>query len=131
MLDAPGRAFGAHHGELLALLPPAQRVRHWPRSFAELCRSGRLDEVLGSCAPGQWLPLEYSRLVGDGLQQAGDTLRQDWSLRQNAQSLLEALHPQALLGWQAPPRAPDDTPALADCLAGLERTAQLRRLLHA
>ncbi|ALN57637.1 hypothetical protein GLE_2288 [Lysobacter enzymogenes] len=131
MLDAPGRAFGEHHGELLALLPPAQRVRHWPRSFAELCRSGRLDEVLGSCAPGQWLPLDYSRLVGEGLQQAGDTLRQDWSLRQNAQTLLEALHPQALHGWQAPPRAPDDTPALADCLAGLERTAQLRRLLHA
>lgn len=131
MLDAPGRDFRDHHAELLALLPPAQRVRHWPRSFAELCRSGRFYEVVGSCAPGQWLPLDYSRLVGEGLQQAGEALRQDWSLRQNAQALLEVLHPQALHGWQAPPRGPDDTPALADCLAGLERTAQVRRLLHA
>jgi len=131
MLEAPGRAFHGHHAGLLALLPPAQRVRHWPSSFELLCRSGRFDEVVGSCAPGQWLPLEYSRLVGAGLAQAGEALRQDWSLRQNAQSLLEVLHPQALHGWRAPARGPDDTPALADCLAGLERTAQVRGLLHA
>lgn len=131
MLDAPGRAFHGHHAELLALLPPAQRVRHWPSSFELLCRSGRFDEVVGSCAPGQWLPPEYSRLVADGLQHAGELLRQDWSLRQHAQSLLEVLHPQALRGWRAPPRGPDDTPALADCLAALERTAQARLLLHA
>jgi len=131
MLDAPGHAFRNHHAELLALLPPAQRVRRWPRSFQELCRSGRFDEVVGSCAPGQWLPLDYSRLVGAGLAEAGETLRQDWSLRQNAQALVEVLHPQALRDWHAPPRGPDDTPALADCLAALERTAHARRVLHA
>lgn len=131
MLDAPGRAFHGHHADLLGLLPPAQRVRHWPSSFELLCRSGRFDEVTGSCAPGQWLPLEYSQLLAAGLERAGEALRQDWSLRQHAQSLLEALHPQALRDWRAPPRGPDDTPALADCFAGLERTARLRRLLHA
>ncbi|QWP75530.1 hypothetical protein J5226_18200 [Lysobacter sp. K5869] len=131
MLDAPGRAFHGHHAGLLGLLPPAQRVRHWPSSFELLCRSGRFDEVVGACAPGEWLPLEYSRLIGAGLEQSGETLRQDWSLRQNAQSLLEVLHPQALRGWRAPARGPDDTSALADCLAGLERTADARRLLHA
>ena len=131
MLDAPGRAFHGHHAGLLGLLPPAQRVRHWPSSFELLCRSGRFDEVVGSCAPGQWLPLEYSRLLAAGLERAGEALRQDWSLRQNAQSLLEVLHPQALRGWRAPPRGPDDTSALADCLAGLERTAHARGLLHA
>ncbi|MGO1072839.1 DUF5691 domain-containing protein [Lysobacter sp. CA199] len=133
MLDAPGRSFHGHHAELLTLLPPAERVRHWPRDFEQLCKTGRSDEVVGACAPGESLPRDYSRAIVDGLRLAfeRDRLRHDWTLRPAVQSLAEVLHPDILREWRPLPRVADETSAMSECVLAVERTVALRRLLHA
>lgn len=133
MLEAPGRAFQGEHARLLAMLPAAERVRHWPRSFEQLWRHNRHDEVIDSCAPGQSLPADYSRAIVEGLYETveRDRLRHDWNLRPVIQSLVEVLHPQALREWRALPRSAEETAAMSECLLAVERTVALRRLLHA
>lgn len=133
MLDAPGRAFHGHHAALLALLPPAERVRHWPRGFDALYRSGHSDEVFGACAPGESLPYDYSRDLLASLHEAlgSDRMRHDWGLRPVAQALAEVLHPRTLSQWRPLPRSPDETVAMSECVVAIERTVALRRLLHA
>src|SRR3546814_8525468 len=69
--------------ELLALLPMAQRERHWPRNLAELQQAGLLGPIIGACAPGETLSAGYSAALLPSLQALleGDELRQDYTLR--------------------------------------------------
>jgi hypothetical protein len=117
---------------LLALLPPARREKHWPRSLEKLRKAGLLQDVLASNAPGETLSLELSRALLADLHPllAGDAIRHDYLLREQAIDLVAVAHPDALRDFDVPPRRPDETPAMAEAVLDLERVASARRTLH-
>jgi hypothetical protein len=118
---------------LLALLPPARREKHWPRSLDKLRKAGLLQDVLAACAPGETLSAELSRALLADLHPllAGDALRYDFQLRVQAVELVAVAHPDAMKDFDPPPRRPDETAAMAEVVIDLERVAGARRLLHA
>ncbi len=135
MLAMRERLFIQARGDILALLPTALRERHWPRDLETLAKNGQLAELADSCAPGQTLSLDFSRALLPSLNAllAGERLRQDYLLRGQLSELLCVLHPDSLRadapdGWRTPPRQDGETAALAECLTGLERLIQWRRL---
>ncbi len=137
MLAVRERLFIQARGDILALLPTAVRERHWPRDLETLAKNGQLHELADSCAPGQTLSLDFSRALLPSLNAllASERLRQDYMLRNQLPELLCVLHPDSLRadapdGWRAPPRQEGESAALTDCLTGLERLVQWRRLFH-
>ena len=132
MLDAKANAFRHQRAALLARLPAAERERYWPRTFAELAKTGALADVVASCAYGATLSPAFSR---DALADvhdivASDALRNDWSLRHHLAALVEVVHPDALRDWRELPRRADETPALDESLQSIERIVALRRIFH-
>jgi hypothetical protein len=137
LLALPGEhqlALGNERSEMLALLPPPLRERHVAHDF-NLANARQIYELVQACAPGQTLSLDFSRALLPGLLAflAGGDLRDDYLLRPLALDLVCALHPDSLRpgqsdGWRAPPRRDDETPAMAECLNGLERIVRWRCL---
>jgi hypothetical protein len=133
-LLAAGSTQGTVHraASLLALLPPARREKHWPRSLDQLRKAGMLQDVLEACAPGETLSADLSSALLADLHPllAGDAIRYDYQLRQQAIDLVAVAHPEALRHFDVPPRRPDETAAMAEVVIDLERVANARRALH-
>ncbi|WP_153065977.1 DUF5691 domain-containing protein [Xanthomonas campestris] len=119
-------------GELLAMLPPAQREQHWPASIAELQQTSLFAEVLGSTSPGQTLSAAYSqRLAADlGARFGDESLRYDYVQRDLVLELLAVLHPSALPHVQIADAAPNATEAMLDCVQQAHDVVTLRQALH-
>lgn len=132
MLASNAAIFRQGMSDLLALLPMAQRERHWPRNLAELQQAGLLGRIIGACAPGETLSASYSAALLPSLQTLleGDALRQDYTLRAVLLDLATLLHPDSLPALRLPPRRGDETPALAECLTDFQRIVAMRRTLH-
>lgn len=120
-------------GDLLALLPPAQRERHWPASAADLQQQRLLGDVLASTALGQTLSVAYSQRLAAGLGALfGEaTLRHDYTLRDALLELLAVLHPSALLQVKVADPPADATAAMLDCVQQARQLLALRQTLHA
>jgi hypothetical protein len=132
MLASNAPIFRHGMSDLLALLPMAQRERHWPRNLAELQQAGLLGPIIGACAPGETLSAGYSAALLPSLHALleGDALRQDYGLRAVLLELATLLHPDSLPALRLPPRRGDETPALAECLTDFQRIVAVRRTLH-
>lgn len=119
-------------GDLLAMLPPAQRERHWPTSAAELQQKRLLVEVLDSTGPGDALSAPYSRQLAAGLGAlfGEESLRYDYSLRDELLELLAVLHPSALSQVQVADAPVDATEAMRDCVQQARQLLLLRQTLH-
>jgi hypothetical protein len=132
LLSLRERDMRLHAATLLALLPAAQRERYWPRTVAELDKANLLGDVVGACALGETLSLDYSRDLFASLHAcvAEDRLRHDYGLRAHLPELAALLHPGALRGARAVPRRGDETPAMADCAQEFERIVHARTALH-
>lgn len=119
-------------GELMALLPPDQRERHWPATARELHEHRLLSDVLGSTAPGQTLSEAYSRRLTDGIgAQLGDeALRYDYYLRDVLLELLAVLHPAVLAEVRVADAAANATDAMLDCVQQAHQLLALRQTLH-
>ncbi|WP_369944521.1 DUF5691 domain-containing protein [Xanthomonas medicagonis] len=119
-------------GELLAMLPPAQRERHWPASAAELQQKRLFGDVLDSTGPGQTLSAAYSRQLAAGLGAlfGEESLRYDYTLRDTLLELLAVLHPAALPHVQVADAAADATEAMRDCVQQARQLLVLRQTLH-
>ncbi|KMM76519.1 hypothetical protein ACP93_05320 [Xanthomonas sp. NCPPB 1128] len=120
-------------GELLALLPPAQRERHWPASAADLQQQRLLGDVLASTALGETLSAAYSQRLAAGLGALfeAETLRHDYILRDALLELLAILHPAALPQVQVADPPADATAAMLDCVQQARQLLALRQTLHA
>jgi hypothetical protein len=132
MLASNAAAFREGRSDLLALLPMAQREKHWPHHITELQQAGLLGEVIGSCAPGETLSARYSHALLAGLQALldGDALHQDYALRAQWLELASLLHPDSLPALRTPALTGDESPALAECLTEFQRIVAVRRTLH-
>ncbi|QNH16910.1 hypothetical protein HEP74_02050 [Xanthomonas sp. SS] len=119
-------------GDLLAMLPPAQRERHWPTSAAELQHKRLLGEVLDSTGLGQTLSAAYSRQLAAGLGALfGEaSLRYDYTLRDALLELLAVLHPSMLSHVQVADAQADATEAMRDCVHQARQLLALRQTLH-
>lgn len=119
-------------GDLLALLPPAQRERHWPTSATDLQQQRLLGDVLASTALGQTLSAAYSQRLAAGLRTLfGEaTLRHDYTLRDALLELLAVLHPSALPQVQVADPPADATAAMLDCVQQARQLLALRQTLH-
>ncbi|MGE8279808.1 MAG: DUF5691 domain-containing protein [Stenotrophomonas sp.] len=119
-------------GELLAMLPAAQRERHWPTTAKELHQQGILGDVLASTGPGQTLSAAYSQQLAAGLgQQFGDpSLRYDYYQREPLLELLAVLHPSALARVQIADAPTEATEAMLDCLQQARQLLATRQTLH-
>ncbi|WP_369938231.1 DUF5691 domain-containing protein [Xanthomonas tesorieronis] len=118
--------------DLLAMLPPVQRERHWPTSAAELQQKRLFGEVLGSTGPGQTLSAAYSRQLAAGLGAlfGEESLRYDYSLRDALLELLAVLHPSALSQVRVADAPADATEAMRDCVQQARQLLALRQTLH-
>lgn len=133
LLTARTRDARAAANELLALLPVAQREKHWPDTIDALWKDGEAHDVIAACALGETLSRRYSEALLPGLYACfdDDRLRHDYALRG---CLLEfaTLIDAAAIGTPRPvARRADETPAMADCAQTFERILLLRRALHA
>ncbi len=118
--------------DLLALLPVAQREKHWPNQIDALNKDGGLNDVIASCAPGETLSCHYSKALLTSMLTCfeDDRLRHDYGLRVCLLELASLLHPDALGRVIDLPRRADETPAMADCTLAFERIIHVRAALH-
>ncbi len=132
MLATNAAEFASSRSALLAMLPVAQREKHWPPSLNELRKTGALNDVTAACALGETLSLQFSRALIDDLHVclSADTLRHDYALRAQVLELATCLHLDSLVNWKAPARPSDETPAMAECLREFERIVATRQTLH-
>lgn len=119
-------------GELMALLPPEQRERHWPANARELHEHRLLGDVLCSTAPGQTLSEAYSlRLAPSlGAQLGDEVLRYDYYLRDVLLELLAVLHPTALADVRVAEAPANATDAMLDCVQQAHQLLALRQALN-
>lgn len=117
---------------LLALLPVADREKYWPRTLAEIYKSGTLATIAASCVLGETLSVGFSRPLIESLHESfsSDAMRNDYGLRAHALELAAIVHPDSLKNWRPLPRRDDETPALAECVREFERIVAARRALH-
>lgn len=134
-IEAMLAAKAHHHARtaLLGLLPPAARERHWAQTLEAACERNELHDVVACCAPGQTLSATYSRVLIGGLPALlrSDRLHRDYGLRAVLPELACVFHPDSLADWRPPPRRDDQTPAVAECVDGVERILAARLRLHA
>ncbi len=119
--------------ELLALLPLHLRERYWPDQLPALVDAGVIADVIGSCALGETLSLNYSRALYTSLVEAfsQDRLRHDYGQRATVLELAALLHPESLRGATPVVRALDETPAMSECALAFDRIVRVRLALHA
>lgn len=122
----------AHLTELLALLPVAQRERHWPGSVKALQQQQLLGEVLGSTGLGQTLSAAYSQQLADGMDAlfAEDGSRYDYHLREPLLELLAILHPSVLYRVLLADPSQAASAAALDCVQQGRQLLSLRQVLH-
>ncbi len=134
VLDSGAAAWAEHHTQLLALLPPARRERHWQRQLKD--SSVRLDglllQILAACPAGQTLSAALSTALVQHVvaRDAAATLAGDYTLRAALPELAAALHLETLAPLASIQRRPDDTPSWADTLHALAQTLATRRALN-
>ncbi|MBD7920744.1 DUF5691 domain-containing protein [Xanthomonas bonasiae] len=119
-------------GDLLAMLPPTQRERHWPTSATELQQKRLFGEVLDSTGLGQTLSAAYSRQLAAGLGAlfGEEFLRHDYTLRDALLELLAVLDPSALSQVQVADAPADATEAMRDCVHQARQLLALRQALR-
>lgn len=139
LLDAwPAGLLRESPATVLSWLPRDRREHHWARQLRGDWHGGAvgltelLAQLLPACAPGDTLSLPLSRGLVAATQ---DTLRTqrlhtDYTLRAYLPELACVLHADALPALQPLPRGADETPALADALATLDRVISTRRRFH-
>jgi len=134
VLDAGPAVWPEHQAQLLSLLPPARRERHWQRQLKDgsVRLDGLLAQVLAACPAPQTLPATLSAALVQQLlaRDAAATLANDFGLRAQLPELAAALHLQALAALAALQRRPDDTPSWADTQHTLAQTLATRRALN-
>lgn len=133
LLSARSRDAHAAANELLALLPVAQRERHWADDIDALWKAGDAHEVIAACAPGETLSRNFSDALLPTLYACfdDDRLRHDYGLR-NCLLELAALVDAGAIGTPRPvARRADETPAMAECAQAFERILQVRTTLRA
>lgn len=133
MLKLRDREFRVDSAQLLAMLPVAQRERHWPQTVGELCKEGVIGDVIASHALGETLSARYSVALFPSLLEcfASDRLRQDYGLRVWLLDLAAIVHPDVLRNARPPARPFDETPSMAECAVEFERIIRIRAALHA
>lgn len=133
MLDSGSREARSETSALLALLPVAQRERHWPDHIDALWKNGMVHDLISSFAPGETLSARYSKQLFESLLACfeDDRLRQDYGLRAVLLELAALLHTDVLRPISDLPRRADETPAMAECVRAFERIIQLRATLRA
>jgi hypothetical protein len=132
LLGARSRDARAAANELLALLPVAQREKHWPSDIDALWKSGDAHDVLAACAPGETLSRDYSRALFPSLLACfeDDRLRHDYSLRTCLLELATLLDADAIGAVRHVSRRADETPAMAECAQAFERILHVRAVLR-
>ena len=132
MLGPDASELHVHSAELLALLPPSKRERHWPNSVDDLWKGNLVGDVIGSCALGETLSIEYSRPLLASLFEcfADDRMRHDYSLRSHVLEMAALLHPDSLHGARPVTRTADETPAMSECALAFERIVHIRATLY-
>jgi len=140
LLDAwPAGLLRESPATVLSWLPRARREHHWERQLRGDWHGGAvgltelLAQLLPACAPGDTLSMPLSHGLVAAVQ---DTLRTqrlhtDYTLRAYLPELACVLHADALRALQPLPRSADETPALADALATLDRVISTRCRFHA
>jgi len=134
VLDAGPAGWADHHTELLALLPPARRERHWQRQLGDgsVPLDRLLPQILAACPAGETLSAPLSRALVQPLlaRDAAGALANDYGLRATLPELAAALHLDALAPLATLQRHPDHTPSWADTLHALAQTLATRRALN-
>jgi hypothetical protein len=132
LLSSGVKQFVNDAAALLALLPVADREKYWPRTLAEIYKSGTLATIAGSCAPGETLSASFSRSLIASVHDcfASDAMRNDYGLRAHALEIAAIVHPGSIASWHPLPRRDDETPALSECIHEFERIVAIRRTLH-
>jgi hypothetical protein len=133
LLALRGSGARAAAGELLAMLPVAQREKHWPSDIDALGKNGLLDAVITACGLGEGLSREYSESLLASMLACfvDDRLRYDYGLRACLLELALLLHPDVLDGCREVPRRDDETPAMDECAQAFAQIIQIRATLRA
>ncbi len=132
LLNVRDREFHADAAQLLAMLPVAQREKHWPGTVDELQDAGVIGDVIASHALGETLSARYSAALFPSLLAcfSRDRLRQDYGLRSVVLDFAAILHPEVLRDLRPLARPADETPAMAECATEFERILRIRAALH-
>ena len=132
LLSARSRDARAAANDLLALLPVAQREKHWPNHIDALWKDGDAQDVIAACAPGETLSRGYSSALLPSLLACfeDDRLRHDYSLRTCLLELGTLLDAGVLDPSVRVARRADETSAMAECAQTFERILHVRALLR-
>lgn len=122
----------AGRNELLALLPVAEREKHWPNHIDALWKEEVAHDVIGSCALGETLSLSYSKTLLPSMLACfnDDRLRHDYGLRAVLLELAALIHADAIGSVRSVARRADETPAMAECAQAFEYILQVRAILR-
>ncbi len=133
LLAARSRDSRAAAGDLLALLPVAQREKHWADDIDALWKSGDAGEIIAACALGETLSLRYSSALLPTLYACfdDDRLRHDYGLRSCLLELATLVDAGAIGRSRPVSRRADETPAMAECAQAFERILHVRAALRA
>ena len=123
---------------VLSWLPRDRREHHWQRQLRGEWHGGAvgltelLAQLLPACAAGETLSPALSQALAAAVLDAlrAQRLHNDYTLRAYLPELACVLHADALPALQPLPRSADETPALADTLATLERVIATRCRFH-
>jgi hypothetical protein len=121
----------ADRAALLALLPLAQRERHWQRGIGADTLVALLSQIVAACPVGETLSAPFSTTLAATLREAVErgALQQDWTLRSLLPDAVCVLHANALPALRNVSRATEETPGLADTMRALAQTVELRLTL--
>jgi hypothetical protein len=120
---------------LMALLPTAQRERHWQRRLhaGSAGLAATVQQVLAACTPGETVSLQLSRELAAAMRTAlaDPKIAFDYTLRSSIPDLCCVLHADALDALVASSRDDDATPAQAETQRAVAQVvAALRAFLH-
>lgn len=132
LLSARSRDARSAANDLLALLPVAQREKHWGDNIDALWKDGDATDVIAACAPGETLSREYSKKLYPSLLACfdDDRLRHDYSLRTCLLELAALLDASVIDPTSRVARRADETPAMAECAQAFERILHVRAALR-
>ena len=135
LLDAwPAGLLRESPATVLSWLPRDRREHHWQRQLRGDWHGGAvgltelLAQLLPACSPGETLSPALSQALAAAVIETlrGQRLHTDYTLRAYLPELACVLHPDALAALQPLPRSADETPALADAMATLDRVVATR-----
>lgn len=132
LLAARSRDARAAANDLLALLPVAQREKHWASGIDALWKDGDASKVIAACAPGETLSRGYSSALLPTLYACfdDDRLRHDYGLRSCLLEMATLVDADAIGTPRPVTRRADETPAMAECAEAFERILHVRAALR-